>query len=79
MKVVTGKAQPKKTLTKGNKGPQVIGSNLYGPSKNTRSQKKIFQRKYSTQAAVTSYEKVIVDAITSSSESECLALIPQRK
>ena len=69
MKVITGKGQPKRTLTKGNKGPQVSGSNQYGPSENTRSQTKD-RRKYATQAAVTSYEKVVVDAITSDSESE---------
>ena len=45
------------------------GSNQYRPSKNTRSQTKD-RRKYATQAAVTSYEKIVVDAITSSSESE---------
>ena len=45
------------------------GSYQYGPSENTRSQNKDRQ-KYTTQAAVTSYEKVVVDAITSSSESE---------
>ena len=69
MKVITGKNQPKRTPPKGNKGPQVSGSNQYGPSENTRSQTKD-RRKYATQAAVTSYEKVVVDAITSSSESE---------
>ena len=40
MKVVTGKGQPKRTLTKGNRGPQVSGSNQYEPSENTRSQTK---------------------------------------
>ena len=45
------------------------GSNQYRPSKNTRSQTKD-RRKYATQAVVTSYEKVVVDAIISSSESE---------
>ena len=65
MKVVTGKASPKKTFAKGTKGPQVSGSDPYGPSENTQR-----QRKYATQAAVTSYEKVVVDAVTSSSESE---------
>ena len=45
------------------------GSNQYGPSENTRSQTKDRQ-KYATQAAITSYEKIVVDAITSSSESE---------
>ena len=69
MKVVRGKGQPKRTLTKGNKGPQVSGSNQYGPSENTRSQTKD-RRKYATQAAITSYEKIVVDVITSDSESE---------
>ena len=69
MKVITGKGQPKRTLAKGNKGPQVSGSNQYGPSENTRSQTKD-RRKHSTQAAVTSYAKIVVDAITSNSESE---------
>ena len=69
MKFITGKNQPKRTPPEGNKGPQVSGSNQYRPSKNTRSQTKD-RRKYATQAAVTSYEKVVVDAITSSSESE---------
>ena len=69
MKVITGKGQPKRTLPKGNKGPQVSDSNQYGPSENTRSQTKD-RRKYATQAAVTSYEKVVVDAITLDSESE---------
>ena len=40
MKVITGKGQPQRTLTKGNKGPQISGSNQYGPSENTRSQTK---------------------------------------
>ena len=66
MKVITGKGQPKRTLTKGNKGPQVSGSNQYGPSENTRSQTKD-RRKHAMQAAVTSYEKVVVDAMTSNS------------
>ena len=69
MKVVTGKGQPKRTLTKGNKGPQVSGSNQYRLSKNTRSQTKD-RRKHSTQAAVTSYEKIVIDTITSNSKSE---------
>ena len=69
MKVITGKGQTQRTFTKGNKGLQVSGSNQYGPSENSRSQTKD-RRKYSTQAAVTSYEKVVVDAITSNSESE---------
>ena len=45
------------------------GSNQYRLSKNTRSQTR-YRRKYITQAAVTSYEKVVVDVIASSSESE---------
>ena len=40
MKVISGKNQPKRTPPKGNKGPQVSGSNQYGPSENTRSQTK---------------------------------------
>ena len=69
MKVITGKNKAKRIPPKGNKGPQVSGSNQYRPSENTRSQTKD-RRKYATQPAVTSYEKVVVDAITSSSESE---------
>ena len=69
MKVITGKNQTKKTYPKGLKGTKVSGSNPYSPSENTRSQTKD-RRKYVTQAAVTSYEKVVVDAIASSSESE---------
>ena len=62
MKVITGKNQMKKTYSKGLKGPKVSGSNPYGPSENTRSQTKD-RRKYTTQAVVTSYEKVVVDVI----------------
>ena len=51
------------------KGTKVSGSNPYSSSENTRSQTKD-RRKYATQVAVTSYEKVVVDAIASSSESE---------
>ena len=69
MKVITGKNQMKKTYTKGMKGPKVSGSSPYSPSENTQSQTKD-RRKYATQAAVTSYEKVVVDAIVFSSESE---------
>ena len=69
MKVITGKNQMKKTYSKGLKGTKVSGSNLYGPSENTQSQTKD-RRKYATQAAVTSYEKVVVDTIASSLESE---------
>ena len=70
MKVITGKNQTKRTFPKGIKGTKVSSSNQYGPSENTRSQIKD-RRQYTTQATVTSYEKVVVDAIASSSESEC--------
>ena len=69
LKFISGKKQPKRTPPKSNKGPQVSGSNQYRPSKNTRSQTKDRQ-KYATQAVVTSNEKIVVDTITSSSESE---------
>ena len=69
MKVVTGKNQSKRSSPKGIKGAQISGSNQYGPLENTRSQTKD-RRKHATQTAVTSYEKVVVDAITSNSESE---------
>ena len=69
MKVIMGKGQTQRAMTKGNKGLQVSGSNQYGPSENTRSQTKD-RRKYSTQATVTSYEKVVVDSVTSNSESD---------
>ena len=69
MKVVTGKNQSKRTAPRGIKGTQVGGSNQYRPSENTRSQTKD-RRKHDTQTAVTSYEKVVVDAITSDLESE---------
>ena len=59
----------KKNYSKGLKGTKVSGSSTYGPSENTRSQTKD-RRKYTMQAAVTSYEKIVVDAIASSSESE---------
>ena len=72
MKVVTGKNQARRTFSKGIKGAKVSGSNQYGPSENTRSQTKD-RRKHATQTAVTSYEKVVVDAITSNSESESAA------
>ena len=35
MKVVQGKNQSKRTITRGIKGTQVSGSNQYGPSENT--------------------------------------------
>ena len=69
MKVITGRNQMKKNNSKGQKGRQVGGSNQFGPSENTRSQAKD-RRKHATQAAVTSYEKVVVDAIASSSDKE---------
>ena len=69
MKVVTGKNQSKRTAPRGIKGAQVSGSNQHGPSENTQSQTKD-RRKHATQDAVTSNEKVMVDAITSDSESE---------
>ena len=69
MKVITGKNQMKKTYSKGLKGTKVSGSSPYSPSENIQSQTKD-RRKYATQAAVTSYEKVVEDAIVSSSESE---------
>ena len=69
MKVVTEKNQSKRAILKSGKGTQVSGSNQYGPSENTRSQTKD-RRKHATQTAVTSYQKVIVDAITSGSGFE---------
>ena len=69
MKVVQGKNQSKRPISRGLKGTQVSGSNQYNPSENTQSQTKD-RRKHATQTAVTSYEKVVVDAITSDSESE---------
>ena len=69
MKVATGKNQSKRTAPRGIKGTQVSGSNQYRPSENTRSQTKD-RRRHATPTAVTSYEKVVVDAITSDSESE---------
>ena len=71
MKVIPGRNQIKKNNFKGQKGSKVGGSNQFGPSKNTRSQAKD-RRKYATQAAVTSYERVVVDAIASSSDTEDL-------
>ena len=69
MKVITGRNQMKKNNSKGQKGSKVGGSNQFGPSENTQSQTKD-RRKYATQAAVTSYEKVVVDAIASSLDTE---------
>ena len=59
----------KKNNSKGQKGSKVGGSNQFGPSENTQSQTRD-RRKYATQAAVTSYEKVVVDAIASRSDTE---------
>ena len=69
MKIVTRKNKSKRTAPRGIKGTQVSGSNQYEPSENTRSQTKD-RRRHATQTAVTCYEKVVVDAITSDSESE---------
>ena len=69
MKVVKGKNQSRRPFPRSIKGTQVSGSNQYSQSENTRSQTKD-QRKHATQTAVTSYEKVVIDAITSDSESE---------
>ena len=69
MKIVSGRNQSKRTTSRGIKGPQVSGSNQYGPSENTQSQTKD-RRRHATKTAVTSYEKVVVDAIISDSESE---------
>ena len=65
--VVPGKTQVKKTSKKGNSKLQVSGANKYGPSENTRSQTKE-RRQTSTNAAVTSYGQVVIDAISSGSE-----------
>ena len=69
MKVVTRKNQSKRTAPGGIKGAQVSGSNQYRPSENTQSQIKD-RRRHATQNAVTSYERVVVDAVTSDLESE---------
>ena len=69
MQVVPGQTQVKKTSRKGNTKPQVSGANKYGPSENTQSQTKE-RRQTSTNAAVTSYEQVVFDAISSGSETE---------
>ena len=69
MKVVRGKNQSRRPIPRGIKGTQVSGSNQYSPLENTRSQTKDW-RKHATQTAMTSYEKVVIDAITSDSESE---------
>ena len=66
--VVPGKTQVKKTSKKGNSKLQVSGANKYGPSENTRSQTKE-RRQTSTNAAVTSYGQVVIDAISSGSET----------
>ena len=69
MKVIPRKKQSKRTAPRGIKGTQVSGSNQYRLLENTRSQTKD-RRRHATQTAVTSYEKVVVDAITSDSDSE---------
>ena len=65
----TWKTQVKKTSKKGNSKLQVSGANKYGPSENTRSQTKE-RRQTSTNAAVTSYGQVVIDAISSGSETD---------
>ena len=67
--IVPGKTQVKKTSKKGNTKLQVSGANKYGLSENTRSQTKE-RRQTSTNAAVTSYEQVVTDAISSGSETD---------
>ena len=67
--VVPGKIQVKKTSKKGNTKLQVSGTNKYGPSENTRSQTKE-RRQTSANAAVASYEQVVIDAISSGSETD---------
>ena len=69
MKVIPGKNPSKRTAPRGIKGTQVSGFNQYRLSENTRSQTKD-RRRHATQTAVTSYEKVVVDAITLDSESK---------
>ena len=69
MKVIPGKNPSKRTAPRGIKGTQVSGFNQYGLSENTRSQTKD-RRRHAPQTAVTSYEKVVVDAITSDLESK---------
>ena len=67
--VVPGKTQVKKSSKKGNIKFQVNGINKYSPSENTRSQTKE-RRQTSTNAAVTSYGQVVIDAISSGSETD---------
>ena len=67
--VVPGKTQVKKISKKGNSKLQVSGANKYGPSENTRSKTKE-RRQTSTNAAVTSYGQVVIDAISSGSETD---------
>ena len=69
MCVVSGKTQVKKTSKKGNTKLQVSGTNKYDPSENTRSQTNK-RRQTSTNAAVTSYGQVVIDAISSGSETD---------
>ena len=72
MKVVPGKNQSRRTAPRGIEGTQVSGSNQYGPLENTKSQTKD-RRRHATQTAVTSYEKMVVDAMTSDSEEQSSA------
>ena len=69
LRVIPRQNQVKKTYKKSNAKPQVSGANKYGPSENTRSQTED-RRQTSTNAAVTSYEQVVIDAISSGSEAE---------
>ena len=69
MRVVPGQTQVKKASKKGNTKLQVSGAKKYGPSENTQSQTKE-RRQTSTNAAVASYEQVVIDAISSGSETE---------
>ena len=62
IKVVQGKNQSRRPNPRGIKGTQVSGSNQYSPSENTQNQTKDW-RKHATQTAMTSYEKVVIDAI----------------
>ena len=68
-RVVPGKNQVKITSKKGNSKLQVSGANKYGPSENTRSQTKE-RRQTLTNAAVTSYGQVVINAISSGSETD---------
>ena len=67
--VVPGKTQGNKTPKKGNSKLQVSGTNKYDPSENTRSQTKE-RRQTSTNAVVTSDGQIVIDAISSGSETD---------